>query len=150
MRVRQLIALFIALSLSTTAVASFKQRVIICLTVMGNVTGYDFHAQFSSSDFFDSYKVTGYVENGQRCVMHNYNHGPKNVKLGVRLNQIRRRGGDISISLDRSCYFMRHQARSWITSDYQGTHYANEEWHFSLMPYASDTNFLLTCEHIAY
>ncbi len=150
MRVNKLIFLLVALSLSTNVFASFKQRIFICLTVQGNVTGYDFNAQFSSSDFFDSYKVTQYTENGQSCVMHDYNHGPKNVKLGVRLHQVGRTGTDITISLDRSCYYLRHQGRSWITSDYQGTQSPNEHWSFTLTPYATTNNFLLTCEHVSY
>lgn len=102
----------LSLALITTAQASenqalggIKQTVQVCLNVEGSAND-GFSAGFVSSDFFDHTRHTATLRNGRNCVSHQYNHGPKNIKVSAVVARDDR-GSFIKFEPDASCAFMK-------------------------------------------
>lgn len=133
MKVKRIVWLSLLFLISTGAIASIKQNVQVCLSVEGPDA---FAAAFKSSDIFDFGTDTGAVTNGQRCVEHTYNHGPKNIKL-----YLYSKSGyyDAVVILNESCSYMYYRNDDAVTfaSDYQGTSSPSQRWYFSLTPHAA-------------
>lgn len=136
--------------IATAGYADYTQNVQVCVNVNKNDARQIFQASFVSSDVFDRTKRTSFIASEKSCVSHTYNHGPKNIKLGLTTDEYNIH--DVLIMrIDDSCSYMYAKDFASRASDYQATSQPNETWTFNITqaPPMSGYKYVynMTCQH---
>lgn len=138
MRSLQLMMASILMAMTLMAHASNPQHVRVCLQVEGNTSEEKFQASFASTDFFDVPRKTIRVASGQSCVEHTYQHGPKNIRLGVQAVSKRGRTREVLLMPTSRCPYLHivanasHEYSGSLQSNLIKTGQSEEVWTFTL------------------
>ena len=121
-------ALFAVLP-ATSVVASYHQKMEVCITVNNNHTGESFYASFFSTDIFERGNFTKDKKNGTSCKSHTYKHGPKHMQVLLTSDDY-----SGAIYLDSSCVGY-HITGMQVDSGIHRITSHHEQWSFNLKRY---------------
>lgn len=122
------------------------QTINVCLHVHKDIVYGKFYASFISSDVYDKERHTSMIYQGNSCISHTYQHGPKNIKMAVIAG---RDEINPELRLDQSCKDLYLTSPRSAHTDYLGTASSNITWHYTITKVEPYVNvFNLRCSRI--